>query len=243
MQNEPTALIELWIVQNSNPSRLVIDHSLIIIHLNWIISLLFNPLILVRTVSIMLHHSHWLVWLIGWFEFTDLPQLQSVIFGERAFTYVHSVVFESEWLNGWIDDSDLPQLQSIQLGDSALDGDAGDNRKTIEDEPYNYKNTLTMRSEIERVDEWADLPSLTSFNGYDDIFGYIGSVILESSYLVIESCRYPSVVIRRNPIQWWLLLLVHPFPPILKYAFSHLIITRCSCSWISHQNQKSVAFS
>ena len=52
-------------------------------------------------------------------------------------------------MNGWIDDSDLPKLQSIQLGSSALDGDARDDRKTISDEPYNYKNTLTMRSEIE----------------------------------------------------------------------------------------------
>ena len=49
----------------------------------------------------------------------------------------------------WIDDSDLPKLQSIQLGSSALKGDAGADRKTIGDKPYNYKNTLTMRSDIE----------------------------------------------------------------------------------------------
>ena len=52
-------------------------------------------------------------------------------------------------MNGWIDDSDLPKLQSIQLGWSALQGDGRDDRKTISTEPYNYKNTLTMRSEIE----------------------------------------------------------------------------------------------
>ena len=52
-------------------------------------------------------------------------------------------------MNGWIDDSDLPKLQSIQLDWNALQGDYDDDRKTIEDEPYNYKNTLTMRSEIE----------------------------------------------------------------------------------------------
>ena len=52
-------------------------------------------------------------------------------------------------MNGWSDDSDLPKLQSIQLGRSALQGDGRDDRKTISDEPYNYKNTLTMRSEIE----------------------------------------------------------------------------------------------
>ena len=52
-------------------------------------------------------------------------------------------------MNGWIDDSDLPKLQSIRLAWGALHGDGRAGRKTIEDEPYNYKNTLTMRSEIE----------------------------------------------------------------------------------------------
>ena len=52
-------------------------------------------------------------------------------------------------MNGWIDDSDLPKLQSIQLDYGALDGDNRDDRQTISKEPYNYKNTLTMRSEIE----------------------------------------------------------------------------------------------
>ena len=47
----------------------------------------------------MLHHSHWLVWLIEWFDYTDLPQLQSVKLGAWAFRYVHSVVFESDWMN------------------------------------------------------------------------------------------------------------------------------------------------
>ena len=52
-------------------------------------------------------------------------------------------------MNGWIDDSDLPKLQSIRLGESALDGDNRADRKTISDDSYNYKNTLTMRSEID----------------------------------------------------------------------------------------------
>ena len=51
-------------------------------------------------------------------------------------------------MNEWIDDSDLPKLQSIQLGYGALQGDYRDDRKTISYEPYDYKNTLTMRSEI-----------------------------------------------------------------------------------------------
>ena len=52
-------------------------------------------------------------------------------------------------MNGRIDDSDLPKLQSIQLGSWALYGDARADRKTISTKPYYYKNTLTMRSEIE----------------------------------------------------------------------------------------------
>ena len=35
-----------------------------------------------------------------WFEFTGLPQLQSVRLGEGAFRYVHSVVFESDGMDG-----------------------------------------------------------------------------------------------------------------------------------------------
>ena len=35
-----------------------------------------------------------------WFEFTDLPQLQSLKLGRAAFDYVHSVVFESDGMDG-----------------------------------------------------------------------------------------------------------------------------------------------
>ena len=120
-----------------------------------------------------------------------------------------------EWLNGWIDDSDLPKLQSIQLGWEALSGVWHDDRKMISNDPYNYKNTLTMRSEIEWVDEWIDLPSLTQFKGDDWNFYCIGSVILESSDLVFGWCRYPSIIIQWNLLRW-LLLLLHLFPPILR---------------------------
>ena len=105
-----------------------------------------------------------------------------------------------EWLNGWIDDSDLPKLQSIRLGYEAFDGDDRYDRKTISTEPYNYNNTLTMRSEIEWVDEWIDLPLLTEFKGKEDNFYAIGTVILESSVFVFDWCRYPSIIIQRNRI-------------------------------------------
>ena len=35
-----------------------------------------------------------------WFEFTDLPRLQSVEFGNAAFYNVHSAVFESDRMDG-----------------------------------------------------------------------------------------------------------------------------------------------
>ena len=288
--------VELWIVPNSNPFRLMIRHLRIIIHLNWTISLLFNPLLLVMVVSFWLHPSHWLVWLMDWFEFTDLPQLQSVKLVDYAFQYTESFEMSNlpslqsidmsgycfyyapsfsltglidglvwihrsssttitytwlpcirscsigsvwEWLNGWIDDSDLPKLQSIQFAPGALEGDAGDDRKTISTKPYNYKNTLTMRSEIEWVDEWIDLPSLTEFKGNRWNFEYIGSVILESIDVVFDWCRHPSVIIQWNLLRLCMLLL-HLFPPILKYPFSHFLIIRCCCSRISHQTQKRV---
>ena len=37
-----------------------------------------------------------------WFEFTDLPQLQSVKLGYWAFIVVHTVVFESNGMEGLI---------------------------------------------------------------------------------------------------------------------------------------------
>ena len=145
-----------------------------------------------------------------------------------------------EWLNEWIDDSDLPKVQSIQLNSGALAGDSRDGQKTICNAPYNYNNTLTMRSEIEWSDEWIDLPSLIEIKGKDYNFRLIGSVILESSHLVFDRSRYPSIIIQWNPIRRWL-LLVHLFPPILKYPFSPLIIIRCYCSRIIHQKKKRVS--
>ena len=36
----------------------------------------------------------------NWFEFIDLPQLQSVVLGQFAFRDVHSAVFESDRMDG-----------------------------------------------------------------------------------------------------------------------------------------------
>ena len=77
-------------------------------------------------------------------------------------------------------------LQSIRLGSWAFRGDSREDRTTVNTEPFNYKNTLTMRSEIEWSDELKDLPSLTLFKGEFKNFYRIGSVILESSDLVFD---------------------------------------------------------
>ena len=82
-----------------------------------------------------------------------------------------------------------------------------------------------MRSEIEWVDEWTDLPSLTEFKG-DDNFENIGSVILESMDLVFDWYRYPSIIIQWNLLRWWL-LQIHLYHSVFKYAFSHFLIIRC----------------
>ena len=45
-----------------------------------------------------------------------------------------------------IPELDLPALQSLTLGIYAFDGDFQSNRKGIPMEPFNWKNTLTMKS-------------------------------------------------------------------------------------------------
>ena len=60
-----------------------------------------NNLLSLQSINIDWHCFYWapsfsLTGLIdGWFEFTDLSQLQSVKLGKYAFFYVHSIVFES----------------------------------------------------------------------------------------------------------------------------------------------------
>ena len=46
---------------------------------------------------------------------------------------------------------DLNQLQSIELGVKTLSGDFSDSQKTIQQEPYNYNNTLIMRSRVDLI--------------------------------------------------------------------------------------------
>ena len=81
-------------------------------------------------------------------EWIELPRLQSLNLGDNAFATCHSVVIESREENR-SDPLDLNQLQSIELGVGVLAGDSSDTRKTIQQAPYNYNNTLIMRSREE----------------------------------------------------------------------------------------------
>ena len=82
---------------------------------------------------------------------------------------------------GEYDDLDLPQLHSIELDYCTLRGDERDEQKALEEKPYNYKNTLIMKSGCGMTRIMIDLPSLTSFKSYRCNFQFVGSVTLEST--------------------------------------------------------------
>ena len=75
---------------------------------------------------------------------------------------------------------DLPSLQSMILDSHAFQGDDSEDRKTTSTAPFNYKNTLTMRSMVIWRNEWIDLPSLTEFRANAANFEYMGTVTIES---------------------------------------------------------------
>ena len=92
--NEAMAISRLWIVLNSNPFAFKADPFLIIILLRFATFLRSNQFNWMKTVSCSLLRSRWRVWL-GWDEWIDLPQLQSVTLGNCAFICCQSVVVES----------------------------------------------------------------------------------------------------------------------------------------------------
>ena len=126
-------------------------------------------------------------------ELADLPQLQFVQLGKHAFCRCHSVVFESRVIC-LTDNLDLPQLHSIELDYCALRGDERDEQKALKEKPYNYKNTLRMKSGCNASGVMTDLPSLISLNSYRCNCQFIGSVTVESTDSWSVSCRCFSVV-------------------------------------------------
>lgn len=51
-----------------------------------------------------------------------------------------------EYVKGLVREVDLTQLQSIELGCDALRGDDRDYRKRIQKEPFEYMNSLRLKS-------------------------------------------------------------------------------------------------
>ena len=81
------------------------------------------------------------------FTMSNLPALQSIEisgFGGAELVSFMGRISELKWI------TDLPQLQSIKLG-GAFGGYSS--RKTIDEYPYNYNNTLIMKS---RIDWWKE---------------------------------------------------------------------------------------
>ena len=118
----------------------------------------------------------WIVW--NWW--IDLPKLKSLLLGCTAFAGCSHVVLESEWFERrW--GIDLPELAFIQLGFSALS--------------YSFEaedTTLIMRGNDSEVNEWIDLPKLTTLitveakrkeRYLDNSFDFLYHVILESMCL------------------------------------------------------------
>ena len=85
---------------------------------------------------------------------------------------------------------------------AVLSSDGGDGRKQINKAPFNFKNVLVMRSKSEKMNEHADLPSLTELRGSVYNFYCIGSVILESGSLGIHLRRHPTPTPGWSPTRW-----------------------------------------
>lgn len=92
----------------------------------------------------------------------NCPKLASVKMGDDTFmNYASFVIKNCAQLNSlWMGNAtfqnvqtaemvELPLLNSITLGLHAMSGRSSDNRKGIEKEPYNFKNTAIMRSKSE----------------------------------------------------------------------------------------------
>ena len=98
-------------------------------------------------------------------ELIDLPSLESIEFGSNSFNSIHDIVLSSMIWYWYRFSLDLTQLKSILLHNEALRGDSNDDRKGRIDIPYDFMNTLTMKSTNEWL--WIDneifllsLPSL-----------------------------------------------------------------------------------
>ena len=97
---------------------------------------------------------------------------------------------------------DLPNLQSISLERVAFQGNPGDEYKTIPEEPYNYRNSLTMEGRAYRnqMTNIPDLPLLREMKLSYCSFHLTGKVVLKSTFLQSNDDlnRYPFTGLRKD---------------------------------------------
>ena len=128
-------------------------HSRIPNHLRCQISLLLYPLTLVSIVSIMHHHSRWLVGL-SWMKWRiDLPLLQSVKLGGGAFGSTKSFAM-----------SNLTSLQSIEFGGGC----------------FYWASSFSLIGIIEWMKWEIDLPLLKAVKLGNGAFRYTGSFAMSN---------------------------------------------------------------
>ena len=145
----------------------------------------------------------------GSFTMSNLTSLQSIEFGAWCFggyEYKDGTKYggaSSFSLIGIIErmkwEIDLPLLQSVKLGGGAFSGASG--RNTINEYPYNYNNTMIMKSDGNWQNVYLDLPSLISFVGVgSDNYRYFGSVVLESVFSLALLSRYSFTAIQQYSV-------------------------------------------
>ena len=155
------------------------------------------------------------------FAMSNLTSLQSIEFGQGCFISAPSfsligIIERMKW------EIDLPLLQLVKLGYSAFRGDS--NRKTINEYPYNYNNTMIMKSDGIWQNVYLDIPSLISFVGGSENYHYFGSVVLESVFSLALLSRYSFTAIQWHSVVEFLLCV---FASKFKYVFISLQMIRC----------------
>ena len=85
------------------------------------------------------------------------------------------------------------------LDSGTLEGDGNDDRRTSDDEPYDYKNEVIMRRGVPNLVSHSDLPKLTLMKGDSFNFVRFGKVILEGSLFPLFSHRHSHAANGGNP--------------------------------------------
>ena len=129
-------------------------------------------------------------------EWTNLPLLQGISFGNSAFQFIQTILMESTWEN--------EIMNQICLLFSRFNWETTPFRETVATSARWSSIHLTTtetrwRCEVGyRDDMWIDIPSLTSFRGGQYNFQNIGTITLESIDLEVDWGRCYAEHIQRN---------------------------------------------